>query len=50
MFYTKLHDRLLGPLLATDQPYAPLELRQALRVIDHSIDRSITNARLGAAA
>jgi hypothetical protein len=50
VFYTKLHDRLLGPLLATDEPHAPLELRQALRVIDHSIDRSITNARLGAAA
>ena len=45
-----LHDRLLGPLLATDQPHAPLELRQALRTIDRSIDRSITNARLGVAA
>ena len=31
VFYTKVHDRLLGPLLAADHPPAPLELRQALR-------------------
>ena len=50
VFYTKLHDRLLGPLLATAQPQAPLELRQAMSIIDRSIDHSITNARLGVAA
>ena len=27
VFYTKLHNRLLRPLLATDQPQAPPELR-----------------------
>jgi hypothetical protein len=31
IFYTKLHDRLLRPLLAADQPPAPLPLRKALR-------------------
>ncbi len=30
LFYTKLADRLLGPLLAADHPPAPAELRQAL--------------------
>ena len=30
IFYTKLHDRLLRPLLATDQPPASPSLRKAL--------------------
>jgi hypothetical protein len=38
VFYTKLHNRLLRPLLAADQPPAPLPLRQALRIIDRYID------------
>lgn len=38
VFYTKLHNRLLRPLLAADRPPAPLELRQALRTIDRHID------------
>ena len=51
VFYTKLHDRLLGPLLdAADQPPAPIELRRALATIDRTIDDYITNARLGTAA
>ena len=50
LFYTKLHDRLLGPLLAADHPPAPLELRNALRVVDRSIDDYIARARLKAAA
>ena len=31
VFYTKLHNRLLRPLMAADQPQAPPPLRQALR-------------------
>ena len=31
VFYTKLHNRLLRPLMAADQPQAPPELRHALR-------------------
>jgi predicted MarR family transcription regulator len=50
IFYTKLHDRLLRPLLAPDSPPAPVELRRALATIDHTIDDYITNARLGTAA
>lgn len=50
VFYTKLHDRLLGPLLEADTPPAPPELRRALATIDRSIGDYITNARLGLAA
>jgi hypothetical protein len=50
IFYTKLHNRLLRPLLAADQPQAPAELRHALRTIDQHIDDYITRARLGRAA
>jgi predicted MarR family transcription regulator len=50
IFYTKLHNRLLRPLLATHQPQAPAELRSALRAIDQHIEDYITRARLGRAA
>ena len=38
VFYTKLHNRLLRPLMAANRPPAPLPLRQALRTIDRHID------------
>jgi hypothetical protein len=47
VFYTKLHNRLLRPLTAANQPPAPLPLRQALRTIDKHIDTYIAQARLG---
>jgi hypothetical protein len=50
LFYTKLNQRLLRPLLAADQPHAPPELRHALRTLDRVIDDYVTNARLGVAA
>src|SRR5215472_10653842 len=50
VFYTKLYNRLLRPLLAADQPQAPPELRAALRTIDQHIDAYITHARLTQAA
>lgn len=50
LFYTKIHDRLLRPLIAADTPPAPLELRQALRTIDRHVTTYIHNARLGTAA
>jgi len=50
VFYTKLHNRLLRPLLAADQPPAPPPLRQALHAIDQHVDDYITRARLGKAA
>ena len=51
LFYTKVHDRVLRPLVATaDQPPAPIKLRRALATIDRAIADHVTNARLGAAA
>jgi hypothetical protein len=46
IFCTKLHDRLLRPLLAADQPTAPPPLRKALRTMDTHIAERIHNARL----
>ena len=46
IFYTKVHDRLLRPLLATDQPPAPPALRKALHTIDIHVTERIDNARL----
>jgi hypothetical protein len=50
VFYTKLHTRLLRPLMAGRQPQAPPELRDALRVIDRQVSDYATRARLGKAA
>ena len=51
VFYTKVHDRVLRPLLATTtQPQAPPELRAALRTIDQAVHQRITHARLRPAA
>jgi predicted MarR family transcription regulator len=49
-FYTKLHRRLLEPLLEAHQPPAPLELRRALRTIDTTINNYIAHARIRPAA
>jgi hypothetical protein len=38
VFYTKVHDRLLTPLLAADQPPAPPEVRQALAILAQRTD------------
>ena len=50
IFYTKVHDRLLRPLLAADQPPAPIELRTALATIDRHVHGYIDHARLAKAA
>ena len=50
IFYTKVHDRILRPLLAADHPPAPTELKQALRTIDRHLDRYLANSRLTPAA
>lgn len=48
LFYTKLHDRLLRPLFAADHPPAPPALRQALQVIDRSVEDYVRQARIAA--
>jgi hypothetical protein len=50
VFYTKVHDRVLRPLMAGDQPQAPPPLRQALHVLDTEVSRRLHAARLPAAA
>ena len=50
VFYTKLRDRLLHPLLEADQPPAPPELRRALTTIDRVTSDYIASARLCPAA
>jgi hypothetical protein len=50
VFYTKVHKRLLRPLLAADQPQAPPELRAALAALDRYVDDYTTHARLGSTA
>jgi hypothetical protein len=50
LFYTKVHNRLLEPLLAADQPPAPIELRRALRTIDTAVDDYVARARIRPAA
>src|SRR3954454_5592794 len=48
IFYTKVHNRLLRPLMAADKPPARLEVRQALRILDHAVTDYIDNARIAA--
>jgi len=50
VFFTKLQDRLLLPLLDADKPPAPVELQRALATIDRALGDYVTTARLGAAA
>ena len=50
VFYTKVHDRILRPLMASDQPQAPPPLRHALHTIDTEVRRRLDAARLPAAA
>ena len=50
IFYIKVHDRLLRPLLTANAPPAPAELRHALATIDRHVGHYIADARLGNAA
>src|SRR5512135_660258 len=47
MFYSKVHDRLLRPLIAANRPPAPVELRDALHTVDRHVRHYIRGARLG---
>ena len=50
IFYTKVHNRVLRPLLATAAPPTSPPIRAALRTIDQHINARLANARLPAAA
>jgi hypothetical protein len=48
VFYSKLHNRLLRPLLAADQNEALPGLRAAIRAIDQHVDDYIARVPVGA--
>jgi hypothetical protein len=50
IFYTKVHNRILRPVLAATTPQAPPALRAAIRQIDRHLDTRLAHARLPAAA
>jgi len=50
ILYTKLHNRVLRPLMATTAPQAPQPLRAALHTIDQHIHAQLAQARLPTAA
>jgi hypothetical protein len=50
IFYTKVHNRVLGPLFAAAQPQAPPALRTALRAVEQHISQRLADTRLPAAA
>ena len=44
--YTKIHDRLLRPLLSADRAPSSLEVRQAFRTMELAVDDYIREARI----
>jgi hypothetical protein len=46
VFYTKLQNRLLRPLLDANQPPASIEIRRALATLEHAVGEYVKNARL----
>jgi hypothetical protein len=50
VFYTKVHNRVLRPLLAANRPPAPPELREALTTINRHVATYTEQARLPKAA
>ena len=50
VFYTKLQNRLLHPLLEADKPPAPPDVRRALATLERTVNDYVTTARLAVAA
>jgi hypothetical protein len=48
VFYVKVHDRLLRPLIAANGPPGPLPLRQALRTVESHVQDYIAQACMAA--
>jgi predicted transcriptional regulator len=50
IFYTKVHNRVLRPLMAAPEPPTPPPIRAALRTIDQHVSARLADARLPSAA
>jgi hypothetical protein len=50
VFYTKLQNRLLRPLLEADKPPATIHIRRALKTLENAVTDYIQTARLAPAA
>jgi hypothetical protein len=50
VFFTKVHRRLLAPLLDADKVPAPIDVRQALATLDRAVADYVQHARRGAVA
>jgi hypothetical protein len=50
VFYTKLQNRLLRPLLDADKPPARTESRRALKTLETAVNEYVQNARLNPTA
>ena len=46
VFYTKLQNRLLRPLLDADKPPAPIDIRRAINTLEHAVNDYTHAARL----
>ena len=49
VFYSKLQNRLLRPLLDADKPPAKIEIRRALATLEHAVSDYLNHARLAPA-
>ena len=49
VFYTKLQNRLLRPLLDANKPPAPIEIRRTLSALERAVAEYVQNARLAPA-
>ncbi|MDP9185597.1 MAG: hypothetical protein M3O29_08025 [Actinomycetota bacterium] len=50
IFYTKVHNRILRPLMAAPAPPTPPPIRAALRTLDQHVSARLADARLPSAA
>jgi predicted MarR family transcription regulator len=50
VFYTKLRNRLLRPLLDADKLPAKIEIRRALKTLENAVNEYVHDARLAPAS
>ena len=50
VFYTRLQNRLLRPLLDADKPPAPIDVRHPLKTLESAVNRYVNDAQLAPAS